>query len=199
MGFGAASAQAGGSCPCANCDAYAIGLVDTFNPVPVPPTAPCSSPDASGLCCRGNTSVTPMSARRICARAEDCGASVFVEGFVASLSPNEQVHVGFLSSCVECGTGAAHVEDVSFFTSGGVRTPVEVPPGCNQTVTAPLSGKVLTFNQQSCSDGILTVTALSTIGQGAIPVRVARSVAGGAGCGCMACGAEPACIPSTGP
>lgn len=120
-----------------------------------------------------------------------------MEGFGASLSPNEQVHVGFLSSCVECGTGWAHVEDVYFLRSDGRVTPVEVPPGCNQTVTAPTSGQVLTFNHQTCEDGILTVTALSSGGQGGLPVLVARSVAGGAGCGCMACATEPACTPPT--
>ncbi len=173
-----------GPCACQGCEASATGLVDVVSPpATVRPTAPCVNPADGGLCCQNDVRVTPATAKRVCAKADNatCSASVVVEGLRGRLTPTlYSFQVGFLSSCVECGTGSTGIADIFVVRHppGQPETliPVPVPTGCNQTVSAESFSFI--FNEQTCQDGVLTVTGLRTTGMGAIPIVVAQSRAG---------------------
>ncbi len=191
-----------GPCACQSCQASATGLVDLTSPVAQPPTAPCGNRADGGLCCQNDVSVTPATAKRVCARADSatCTASAIVEGLRGRLTPTlYSFQARFVSSCVECGTGSARIAD--FFIvrhpPGQPETliPVPVPEGCNQTVTA--EGFTFIFNEQTCQDGTLTVTGLRTRGMGGVPIVVAQSRAGGHGCPCTVCTLTPGCTSPT--
>ena len=144
------------------------------------------------------------AAEVVCASADsgDCRASSYVAGARIRIGANAFLEASVLSSCVSCGTGDSVIVDLDLVTSTlGVetRTDLLVVGGCNEGIDLSPHGFPLVqvvANEQFCQNGVLTVRALRVTVLG-LDVIVAESKAGGAGCPCEPCSANPSCTPPT--
>ncbi len=190
---GAAAFAAGTPRPCPECpacDAEATAVA-VGNLVAVQEDAGCTCL-ANVALGSGSPSVTAQVA---CASADDaaCQASAFLAGLRIQLAPNTFLTATVLSSCVHCGTGRAFVADLALLV-GTVATPLQLSANCNGTVLGLGTLATAVFNEQTCTNGVLTVNALRVTVAG-INVIVGQSRAGAAGCRCEPCSPLPDCTP----
>ncbi|MBW3578452.1 MAG: twin-arginine translocation signal domain-containing protein [Actinobacteria bacterium] len=177
-------------CPCPNCDAQAAAAR----------IGGSTLAGADNQCtCVVNASLsagTPsLTAQVACAEADDehCTARTFLEGVRIQIAENTFITATTLSSCVTCGEGDAFVADLALEVDG-LSTKLQIDGTCNATVLGLEGLATAVFNEQQCDNGVLTVNALRITVDG-VDVIVGQSRAGGTGCPCQACAADPRCEP----
>ena len=185
------------ACPaCGHCAAEATGLRAAGLAVGVASGSGCQCVLDANL---GAGQLGSAAADVVCGKADSatCTASALVTGARIRVAQNAFLEASLLSSCVQCGTGASQVLDLDLVTSTlGVetRTDVAVTGGCNERISLLGGTVVIVLNEQTCSNGTLTVNALRVTALG-IDVIAAQSRAGGANCPCTPCAATPTCAP----